>query len=215
MELKFEFEIIYKMTIKQLENNFIELKDEEKETIKKAAARAIEKCDLSFRECKNKYYNRNGETFFDPFHSNQYAAYLYFLSNTLHEEYGNGDLAGRVYYLNKIMHSIDIYFEVKLPKVFFFEHPVGTVLGRGKYQDKFVVYQNCTVGGNKGKYPIIGENVTMLSYSCILGDTVIGNNCIIASHTYIKDEKIPDNSIVFGSTPNLIIKPNNIELNIY
>lgn len=66
--------------------------------------------------------------------------------------------------------------------------------------------QGCTVGGNKGKYPIIGENVKMFSNSKIVGSSVIGNNVWLSANVYIKDTNIPDNSIVFGTTPNLIIK---------
>ena len=44
-------------------------------------------------------------------------------------------IADKIYYLNKILHSVDIYHEVELPSTFFLEHPVGTVLGRAKYQD--------------------------------------------------------------------------------
>lgn len=209
MHLQYTFEEIIKLTIKQMQNNFFDLNEVDKEIIKLAGKIALDRCEVSFSMCLNKYYHKDGVTYFDPLHSGQYAIYLYYLSNTLYKEFKSERLASTVYYLNKVMHSIDIYFEVELPNVFYFEHPVGTVLGRAKYSDKLVAYQNCTVGGNKGKYPTIGENVSLLSYSCILGDSTIGDNCIISSHTYIKDEDIPSNSIVFGSSPNLIIKPNN------
>lgn len=118
--------------------------------------------------------------------------------------------ADRVYYLNKIMHSNDWYPAIELPVHFLAEHPLGTVLGRANYGDYFFVYQGCTVGGNrrKGKlcYPIIGEHVLMYSNSSILGDCKIGNNVIIAAGTKIINESIPDNSIVFGQSPELTIK---------
>lgn len=118
----------------------------------------------------------------------------------------NNSLKDKFYYLNKILHSVDIYSEVELPPVFFLEHPLGTVLGRAEYGNNFFAMQGCTVGGNKGKYPIIGENVKMFSNSKVLGDSHIGNNVWLSANTYVKDELIPNNSIVFGSTPNLIIK---------
>jgi serine O-acetyltransferase len=40
----------------------------------------------------------------------------------------------------------------------------------------------------------------------ILGNSKIGNNVILGAGTCIKDDDIPDDSIVFGSSPNLIIK---------
>jgi serine O-acetyltransferase len=83
-------------------------------------------------------------------------------------------------------------------------------MGRAKYGNRFFFYQGCTVGGNRNKgileYPVIGENVTMYSDSKIIGNSIIGNNVLISANAYIKNEKIPDNSIVFGQSPNLIIK---------
>lgn len=55
----------------------------------------------------------------------------------------------------------------------------------------------------------------MYSYSIILGNSKIGKNCIISSGTYIKDEIIPDNTIVFGRSPNLIKKYNNRKNKIF
>lgn len=104
------------------------------------------------------------------------------------------------------MHSVDIYHEVILPESFFLEHPVGTVLGRAKYQDGFMAYQNCTVGGNKGKYPTLGKDFHMMSGSKVLGDSHIGNSVTLAANTYVKDTDIPTGATVFGSSPNLIFK---------
>jgi serine O-acetyltransferase len=52
----------------------------------------------------------------------------------------------------------------------------------------------------------------MLSNSKIIGDSNIGDNVIIAANTYIKDTNIPNNSIVFGSSPNLVLKENKLNL---
>jgi len=45
----------------------------------------------------------------------------------------------------------------------------------------------------------------------VLGDSHIGNNVVISAETYIINENIPDNSIVFGKSPNLIIKTKSEE----
>ncbi len=119
---------------------------------------------------------------------------------------GGKNLADKIYYLNKIMNSVDIYHEVALPESFFLEHPVGTVLGRARYQDGFMAYQNCTVGGNKDYYPTLGQNFKMMSGSKILGNSHVGDNVTLAANTYVKDTDIPDGVTVFGSTPNLIFK---------
>jgi serine O-acetyltransferase len=93
-----------------------------------------------------------------------------------------------------------------MPDVFFLDHPVGSVLGRATYGLNFSFSQNCTVGNNKGIFPTIGKNVQMLSGSKILGRCKIGDNVIVSANTYIKDTDIPANSLVFGSSPNLVIK---------
>lgn len=116
------------------------------------------------------------------------------------------NFAEKIYYLNKILHSIDLFYEVELPSIFFFDHPLGSVMGRAKYSDYFSFLQGCTVGNNKGKYPIIGRNVSMLSNSKILGDCHIGNNVILSANSYVIDTDIPDNSIVFGQGRNITIK---------
>lgn len=104
-----------------------------------------------------------------------------------------------------MLNGVDLYYQVNLPKIFGAEHPLGTVLGKAEYGNKLFVYQGVTVGGNKMKYPKIGENVTMYSNSKILGNAVIGNNVAVSANTYIKGEKIPNNCLVFGTSPNLVI----------
>ena len=86
------------------------------------------------------------------------------------------------------------------------DHPLGSVMGRGSYGDYFSFGQNCTVGNNNNIYPLIGENVKMSSGSSILGNSTIGNNVIIGAGCIIKDQNVPSDVIVFGESPNLIIK---------
>ena len=93
-----------------------------------------------------------------------------------------------------------------MPSIFFLDHPVGSVLGRAKYSERFSFSQNCTVGNNKGIYPTFGQNVKMMAGSKVLGNSRIGNNVIISANSYIKDFDIPSYSLVFGISPNLVIK---------
>lgn len=132
------------------------------------------------------------------------------MSNSL-KDYPNE--AGKVYYLNKILHSIDWFYEINLPDHFMVEHPLGSVLGRAKYGDYLLIYQGVTIGGNISlsntveiAYPVIGECVTFLSNAKVLGNAHIGKNVIFAANSYVINEDIPDDSIVFGVSPNLTIK---------
>ena len=101
---------------------------------------------------------------------------------------------------------MDWFYEIELPTYWGVEHPVGSVLGRAKYNDGLYIYQGCTVGGNNKRYPSLGHNVIMYSNATILGNCNIGNNVILSTGTIIKEENIPDNCIVFGKSPNLVVK---------
>ena len=51
----------------------------------------------------------------------------------------------KFYYLNKIMNSVEMFYEVELPSVFCCDHPLGSVMGRARYSDFFYFSQGCTV----------------------------------------------------------------------
>jgi serine O-acetyltransferase len=167
----------------------------------------FERCEICFSKNDNKYYSREGTPYFNPFHSGQYTVFLYYFSNTIFKKAkAYLRLADKVYYLNKMMNSCDLFYEIELPEYFFLDQPVGTVLGRAKYGNFFKFTQNCTVGSNKYKYPVFGDYVTMTAGTMVFGDSKIGNNVTIGVGAIVKDENIPDNSVVFGQSPNLIIK---------
>lgn len=188
----------------QLEG-FFPLDDTEKECIKTVWGGVkcrIEKC---FDQSPNKYYHRNGEVYFNPFHSGQYTIFLYFYSREVFLS-GNSLLADKIYFLNKIISSCDLFYEVELPDFFMLDHPQGTVMGRAKYSDGLSFAQCSTVGNNKGIYPVIGKNCRMCMNSAIIGDCHIGDNVTIGAGALVKDTDIPSDSLVFGQSPNLIIK---------
>ena len=164
-----------------------------------------------FSYSKNKYYKKDGEVYFNPFHAAQWCIFLYYLSHTLfNKSKDNRVVCDKIYYLNRMLNACDLFYEVNLPDIFFLEHPLGSVIGRGSFKNYFSFSQGCTVGNNKGIFPAFGEKVKMMSNSKVLGACSIGSNVIIAANTYIKDTNIPDNTIVFGSSPYLILKKNEL-----
>ena len=196
-----------KMVVKQINNLFYFINKEEKNIVRDTIEEALERSAYSFSRLNSKYYTQNGETYFNPFHSGQYSIFLYYLSNSVFSHYPRErTLADRIYYLNKALNAVDLFYEVELPKIFFVDHPLGSVMGRAKYGNYFSFAQNCTVGNNKGIYPVIGENVRMMSGATILGNCTIENDVIISANSYVKDIDIPSCSIVFGTSPNLVIK---------
>jgi serine O-acetyltransferase len=192
---------------RQISNMFL-LSSTEHDLLRDAIEGALERTRHCFAHTDNKYYRRDGVVYFNPFHAAQYCIFLYFLSREVRaREADPALLADRVYYLNRALNSVDLFYEVELPSIFMLDHPLGSVMGRAKYGDYFRFAQNCTVGNNNDLYPEIGRHVTMMSGSKIIGRSRIGDGVILAANSYVKDQDVPSDSTVFGASPNLIIKP--------
>lgn len=200
-------EEILPILIHQLKNNFMLSEYEENilKAIQNIGRGGFDKTMECFRLANCKYFHEDKGL--NPYNSVMYTNYLYQVSHILYTE-GYSGVADKVYYLNKMLNSVDLFYAIDLPEHWNCEHPVGSVMGRASYGDFFFFYQGCTVGGNHTNYPILGNNVTMMSNSKVLGKSKIGNNVIIAANTYIKDTNIPDDSMVFGQFPDIVIKPN-------
>ena len=68
------------------------------------------------------------------------------------------------------------------------EHAFNTFLNAKSIGDHFRCFHNVTLGQKNGKTP------------------TIGNNVVVSAESYIINESIPDNCLVFGKSPNLTIK---------
>ena len=204
---------IFAQLLLQLKGHFL-ISSEEEMLLKGHLDNALEACEINFSHSDNKYFlveTAEGRTCrFNPYHSVQYMIFLYYLSHKLYKS-NAGEITDKLYYLNKIFHAVDLFYAIDLPECFGAEHPLGSVMGRAKYGNGFFFYQGCTVGGTRDRtgnlfYPVIGENVRMFSNSSILGSSHIGNNVDLGAGAIVKNQDIPDDSIVFGESPNLIIK---------
>ena len=171
--------------------------------------RALERLEYCFSHINIKYFFDGEQSHFNHLNTDQYAMFLYFLCNTIHRLEGEPALASKIYALNKSLHAIDAFYEVELPDIFAFQHPVGTVLGRGKYSDYFFVYHRCSIGSSlKGEYPTLGEGVVMFGGSGIIGNCTVGDNCWLSVGALVMGSvNVPADSLVFGTSPGNIIKP--------
>lgn len=171
--------------------------------------RALERVEHCFSNIRIKNFSDAEGAHFHHLHTDQYAIFLYYLSNTAFRIAGRHPVAQKAYALNKTLHALDIFYEVELPDVVLFSHPVGTVLGRAKYEDFFCCYQNCTTGANlENVYPTIGRGVVMYGGSRVIGNTQIGNNTFVATGACVIDSPdLPANSIVYGTFPNVDAAP--------
>lgn len=199
--------------LRQLSSFFPPLSAEEYNHLNNVWEKVISKCEYNFSKSDNKYFSKieDGKRVvrFDPYHSVQWMTFLYYLSHELYLD--NSSLCDKVYYLNKIMHSVDLFYAIELPQIFSAEHPLASVMERAKYGEGFFFYQGCTVGGTSDKegnnyYPVLDDNVRMYANSSILGRCHIGRNVQIGAGALVKNQDVPDNCIVFGHSPNLIIK---------
>ena len=203
---------IFELVSKQLNALFFLGKDEHS-LLMLSIDLALEDCNYCFSRTKNKYYSANGVPCFNLFHSGQYTIFLYFLSRRIYFKVKDSSqtdptFPDRIYYLNRALNSVDLFYEINMPKHFELDHPLGAVIGRAEsIGNGFFFCQGCTVGHNKNRYPSIGRNVRMYPNSKILGNCRIGDNVICAANSYIKDQSIPSNSIVFGGPKDIGIKP--------
>jgi serine O-acetyltransferase len=88
-------------------------------------------------------------------------------------------------------------YDTNLPDIFLIFHGAGTMLGKAVYSDYFVVLQGCTVGMNRGKYPVIGKGVALTAHSSLIGDCVVGDNVTLSSYTNLIDKNIEANTVVY------------------
>lgn len=164
---------------------------------------ALQRLDGCFASIDKKYYRESdGNPRFDHMHGDHFASFLYFLGNTIWRDTGDEKLPTRLFYLNKIMHGLDLFYSVEMPEVFLLVHPIGTVLGRAKYGNFMVIYQNCTVGADTNVYPRFGEGVILYSRSTVLGDCTVGDNVVFAANAMVVDTAIPADTVVVGQYPN-------------
>jgi serine O-acetyltransferase len=189
-------------------NHFFPDRDVTSEELMPAVSDAIARAARCFCQIKQKFFFEAGRPIFNHLHTDQYAIFLYYLSNVLSHRSESTELASKVYALNKALHGVDLFYAVQLPEIFCLQHPVGTVLGRGTYSNYFFAYQRCTVGGNADLvYPTLGDGVVMYGGSALIGNCAVGGNSWVSAGTIVIDQDIPPDSVVFGRSPNLIIKP--------
>ncbi len=196
------------LVLKQL-NNF--WSDTNPKVIELAMPQALNAIEVGFHGIPSSRFFNGEEIVFSPYFSVHWMIFLYRLSNAIYRlNIDTPPEADQLYYLNKIMHANDWLYAINLPPHFLCEHPLGSVLGRAEYGDYLFVYQGTTVGGNRKNgrlfYPTLGDNVVLFANATVLGNTHVGNNVIISANTYLMNEVIPDNCLVFGKSPDIIIK---------
>lgn len=164
-----------------------------------SVSRAMERLEHCFSHVSNQYFFDGQKAIFNHLHGDQYAMWLYILARQLYEDGAPTNWCNKLFLLNKALHGCDIFYEIELPSIFLLVHPLGTVLGRGSYQDYFIAYQRCGIGSNHDVYPSLGRHVTLRPGSSVLGHCDIGDNVAIAAESLVLDHSVPADSVYFGN----------------
>ena len=215
MKITLKKETLLKYTLDQIEKSFPDGKKYDKINILKSFEKSIKRIEFCFSKINNKYFYKDNEVYFNHLNGDQYSMYLYFFSNTLFKDKFDTTLCEKIFLLNKKLFGIDVFYEINLPNIFLFVHPLGTVIGRGKFDDYLIIYQGCGIGANHNVYPTLGKYVTLHPNVSILGNCNIEENCEFAANSLIIDKDLESNTIYFGSPKNNFKKKNLITNNIW
>ncbi|WP_024467358.1 hypothetical protein, partial [Treponema pedis] len=162
---------------------------------------ALDRCEYCFSHINTKYYSKNSDLEFNHLNSDHFAIFLYYLSNTIWKNAKDDMLPTKLFYLNKLMHGLDLFYSVSMPDIFLLVHPLGTILGNAHYENYFVCYQNCTVGSDD-EYPTFSEGCILYAHSSVIGNCKIGKNVRFGAYSFIINTNIPDNVTVLSQYPN-------------
>ena len=112
--------------------------------------------------------------------------------------------------------GIDIHPAANIAVPFFIDHGTGIVIGETTVINKRVrMYQGVTLGAvsvpnareihGVKRHPTIGDDVTIYANATILGDIKVGNDVVVGSNTYIRED-IPPHTTVKNPKPELIMR---------
>ena len=161
-----------------------------------------------FKRIRNKYFQNEHGSVLHVAHNAQYTIFLYQLARAAFEN-EKRLLADKIYALLRIASCADLYYEVALPDLWACDHPLGAVIGRGEFARDATLFfsQSCNIGNNRGVYPQITGNLHMYANSSLLGDTRICGSVVLSNGACAIDAGELHDCLVFGRSPELIIKP--------
>ena len=196
MELSINRDDICLYYSKQLNNLFPDSNSITPLIIEKIIDFSLDRLDHCFKHVKFERYNNKGQTLYNHLYADHNIIFNWLMANSAYTLLENINLASKLYYLNKAMHSFDCMYDTALPDIFLVFHGEGTMLGKAGYDDFFVSLQGCTVGSHKGEYPKFGKGVALTANSSVIGKCQIGNRVSISTRATVFSKDIPsDNSV--------------------
>jgi serine O-acetyltransferase len=180
--------------------------DDGKVSLHRVVGRALDVVEFRFSRIKLRSYRDEEGATFNHLHSDQYASYVYECSRIAFRDFGDVQLAEKLFGLNKAINGIVCMYDTELPNLFIFIHTVGSVLGKARYGEKLVVCQGVTVGTDRGKAPSIGEGVVLFGGSTVIGDAILGDRSVVSTGTVVRSCTVPAGHVAAGREPTLIVK---------
>jgi serine O-acetyltransferase len=186
---------------KQLENLFPDGNDS-RQIIDKNIGEAMDRMAYSLKHVKLGGYTR-----FDILHSDLYAQFIYFLSNSVWNNDKDRIVSTKLYYLNKALHGLNCMYDTRLPEIFLLIHCIGSMLGKANYSNYFVACHNVTVGTDKGNFPQISKGVYMGPGSSIIGNSSVGEYTHLTINAVVLNQNTQGDCVVIGASPEFVAKP--------
>jgi serine O-acetyltransferase len=187
-------------TRRQLENLFPDGTDRKKEIALLRSAYPIVRIKM-LRLINEIRYWRND--FFDPMHSTQYTIYLYLVAREIVKAGLDTDTPTRLFYLNKVLNGIDLYYEIEMPEIFFLGHTSGIVFAKAVYNNHLIIYQNSTIGRSGKNTPRIGPRVCIFPNTLVIGKSEVGSDTIVSAGVSLINTSVPSFSVV---RPNGVVE---------
>lgn len=184
-------------TSRQLNNMFPDKNIVALNEFSKSVDIALDRLNYCFKHVAYPRYNKSGITQFNHLYADHYLMYLWFLGNTLWMEENEIVVPSKIYYLNKALHGLDCMYDTGMPDIFLVFHASGTMLGKASYSDYFVALQGCTVGSQKGKYPIFGKGVALTANSSVIGNCIIGDRGTVSTRATLFQTNMEKDNIAF------------------
>lgn len=141
-------------------------------------------------------------------HYSQSALFLYRLARAAFLA-GDEATADRIYFLNVAQSSCDLYHAVDLPIRTHCDHPLGSVVGRGRFSPSstFVFADGCGIGNNWGIYPEVDGRLILSSRAAVIGRTTIRGTVVLARGATLIDAGLVEDCAVFGSGRDIVRRP--------
>ena len=122
-------------------------------------------------------------------------------------------LAYLIYYLSRVLYSVDIHPAAIIEPGVVIDHGIGTVIGSTAFVgSKTVIYHGVTLGAKEittGKrHPTIGRNVLIGAGAKVLGPIIVGDNVKIGANSVVL-KNVPANVTVVGIPAKIVEKSKN------